>query len=41
MEIIWTDSAIRNLKDIFAYYSTKANKNVAHKIRRQILESSK
>uniref|UniRef100_UPI00404B0152 type II toxin-antitoxin system RelE/ParE family toxin n=1 Tax=Flavobacterium sp. TaxID=239 RepID=UPI00404B0152 len=41
MKIVWTDFAIRNLKDIFDYYSTKANKKVAHKIRRQILKSSK
>ena len=41
MKIVWTDFAIRNLKDIFDYYSTKANKKVAHKIRRQILNSSK
>jgi plasmid stabilization system protein ParE len=41
MNIVWTDFAIRNLKDIFDYYSTKANKKVAHKIRRQILKSSK
>ncbi|PIZ07671.1 MAG: type II toxin-antitoxin system RelE/ParE family toxin [Flavobacteriaceae bacterium CG_4_9_14_0_8_um_filter_34_30] len=41
MKIVWTDFAIRNLKDIFDYYSTKANKKVAHKIRRQILKSFK
>ena len=41
MKIVWTDFAIRNLKDIFDYYSTKANKKIAHKIRRQILKSSK
>ena len=41
MKIIWTDFAIRNLKDIFDYYSTKANKKVAHKMRRQLLKSTK
>jgi plasmid stabilization system protein ParE len=41
MKIVWTDFAIRNLKDIFDYYSTKVNKKVAHKIRKQILQSSK
>jgi addiction module RelE/StbE family toxin len=41
MKIIWTDFAIKNLKDIFDYYSNKVNKKVAHKIRRQILKSSK
>lgn len=40
-KIVWTEFAIRNLKDIFDYYSTQANKKVAHKIRRQILNSSK
>ena len=41
MKIIWTDFAIRNLKNIFDYYSTSTNKKVAHKIRKQILKSSK
>ena len=41
MKIVWTDFAIRNLKDIFDYYADKADKKVAHKIRRQILKSSK
>jgi addiction module RelE/StbE family toxin len=41
MKIVWTNFAVKNLKDIFDYYSTKANKKVAHKIRRQILKSSK
>ncbi|MGB1219165.1 MAG: type II toxin-antitoxin system RelE/ParE family toxin [Flavobacteriales bacterium] len=41
MKIVWTDFAILNLKDIFDYYSIKANKKVAHKIRKQILNSSK
>ncbi|MGV8992793.1 MAG: type II toxin-antitoxin system RelE/ParE family toxin [Flavobacterium sp.] len=41
MKIVWTDFAIRNLKDIFDYYSTQADKKVAQKITRQILKSSK
>ncbi|MDO5615595.1 MAG: type II toxin-antitoxin system RelE/ParE family toxin [Cruoricaptor ignavus] len=41
MEIIWTDFAIENLKEIFEYYSFKANKKVAHKIRKNIFESTK
>ncbi|MFO7701717.1 MAG: type II toxin-antitoxin system RelE/ParE family toxin [Psychroflexus maritimus] len=41
MKIVWTDFAIRNLKDIFDFYCTKANKKVAHKIRKQILNTSK
>ena len=40
MKLVWTDFAIRNLKDIFDYYSTKASKQVAHKIRRQILNNN-
>ena len=41
MKIVWTDFAIRNLKDIFDYYATKSDKKIAHKIRKQILKSSK
>lgn len=41
MKIIWTDFAIQNLKDIFDYYAKNANKKVAHKIRKQILASTK
>ena len=41
MKIIWTDFAIENLKEIFDYYSIKASKKVAHKIRKQIFESTK
>ena len=41
MKIIWTDFAIDNLRSIFNYYSIKANKKVAHKIRKQILNSTK
>lgn len=41
MKIIWTDFAIENLKEIFDYYSDKASKKVAHKIRGKILDSTK
>ncbi len=41
MKIIWTDFAIDNLKDIFNYYSIKASKKVAHKIRKEIFASTK
>ena len=41
MKIVWTDFAINNLRSIFDYYSIKANKKVAHKIRTQILSSTK
>jgi len=41
MKIVWTDFAIENLKVIFSFYSAKANKKVAHKIRKKILESTK
>jgi plasmid stabilization system protein ParE len=41
MKIIWSNFAIENLKDIFDYYTINANKKVAHKIRKQILNSTK
>ncbi len=41
MKIIWTDFAIDNLKDIFDYYSEIATNKVAHKIKKQILTSTK
>lgn len=41
MKIIWTDFAIENLKNIFDYYSLKTSKKTAHKIRNQILDSTK
>ncbi|MGZ5244199.1 MAG: type II toxin-antitoxin system RelE/ParE family toxin [Bacteroidia bacterium] len=41
MKIIWTDFAVKNLKIIFDYYSDNAGREVAHKIRRQILNSAK
>lgn len=40
MKIFWTDFAIENLKAIFDYYAIKANKKLAHKIRKQILKST-
>ncbi|MFK7747972.1 MAG: type II toxin-antitoxin system RelE/ParE family toxin [Kordia sp.] len=40
MKIIWSDFAIENLKDIFDYYSNKASKRIAHKIKKQILDST-
>jgi plasmid stabilization system protein ParE len=40
MIIIWTDFKIKNLKDIFDYYNTEVNKKIAHKIRREILQST-
>jgi len=41
MKIIWTDFAIDSLKEIFDYYSENATKKVAHKIKKQILASTK
>lgn len=41
IKVVWTDFAIRNLKEIFDFYSTNANKKVAHKIRSRILTSAK
>jgi plasmid stabilization system protein ParE len=41
MRIVWTDFAIKNLKSIFDYYVTNSNRKVAHKIRKQILDSTK
>jgi len=40
MKIIWTEFAIQNLKGIFEYYNTNANKTIAHKIRIKILQST-
>lgn len=40
MEIIWTDFAIKNLKEIFEYYANIAHKKVAHKIKNQILSAT-
>lgn len=40
MEIIWTDFAIENFKIIFDFYTVKANRKVAHQIRKQILTST-
>ncbi|MGB3345631.1 MAG: type II toxin-antitoxin system RelE/ParE family toxin [Aequorivita sp.] len=41
MQLIWSDFAIENLKQIFDYYKARAGEKVAHKIRRQILEATK
>ena len=41
LKIVWTDFAIKNLKEIFDYYSTRVNIKVAHGIRLQILKSSR
>lgn len=41
MEIIWTDFAIENLKIIFEFYAVKANKKVAHNIRKKIFNTTK
>ncbi|MFY1045593.1 type II toxin-antitoxin system RelE/ParE family toxin [Chryseobacterium sp. GP-SGM7] len=41
MKIIWTEFAIQNLKAIFEYYAVKAGRKVAHKLRKQIFESTK
>lgn len=40
MEIVWTDFAIENLKNIFEYYKEKSNKKVAYKILNQIYNTS-
>ena len=41
MKIVWTDFAIKNLKNIFDYYTEKVSKKIAHKIRKQILATTK
>lgn len=41
MKIIWTEFATENLKDIFDYYSNKATKKVAHKIKKQIFDTTR
>ena len=40
MNITWTEFAKDNLKDIFNFYSKTVSKKVAHKIRKQILNST-
>lgn len=40
MEIIWTDFATQNLKAIFQYYAERASRKVAHKVRKEILNST-
>src|SRR5699024_2819674 len=41
MKIIWTKFATRSLKRIFDYYVENANRKVAHRIRTQILKSTR
>ncbi len=41
MQIIWSDFAINNLKEIFDYYKINASLKIAHAIRKQILEATK
>lgn len=41
MLVVWSDFAIENLKNIYLFYSETASKDVAHKIRKQILDTSK
>jgi plasmid stabilization system protein ParE len=41
MDIIWTDFAIKNLKNIFDYYSNKASHKTAQKIKNQILYTTR
>ena len=41
MKIVWTDFAIKNLKNIVDYYTEKVSKKTAHKIRKQILATTK
>lgn len=40
-QIIWSDFAIQNLKEIFDFWKIKSNRKVAEKIRNQILNSAK
>ncbi len=39
-QIIWSDFAIENLKDIFDYFKDNASRKVAEKIKSEILEST-
>ncbi|HRO74573.1 MAG TPA: type II toxin-antitoxin system RelE/ParE family toxin [Crocinitomicaceae bacterium] len=41
MKIIWTDFATKSLKAVFDYYAEYANSKVAHKIRKEILKSTR
>src|SRR5690625_5109307 len=41
MKITWTEFATRSLKHIFDYYVENANRKTAHKIRKQILKSTR
>lgn len=40
MELIWSDFAIRSLKQVFDYYKEHVSLKVAHKIRLQILNAT-
>jgi len=41
MDIIWTEFASKELKNIYEYYKVRAGKSVAQKIKSKIFESSK
>lgn len=41
MKIVWSEFAIASLKSIFEYYKVKVSRRIAHKIRWQILQSTK
>ena len=40
MEIVWSDFAISNLKEIYDYYKENANHKVAKKIKSEIFQST-
>ena len=40
MTVFWTDTALESLEIIFDFYSLQANKNVAKKIIKQLVEST-
>lgn len=40
-KIEWTAFAFENLELIFHYYVSKSNEKIAHKIRKQIIDSTK
>ncbi len=41
MKIVWTEFALKELKVVFDYCVENANSKIAHKVRRQILSSTK
>ena len=41
MKIVWTESALNQLKVVFDFYVENADSKIAHKIRRQILGATK